>query len=273
MIPRKNSVVLITGCSSGIGRALAVEFAAQGHQVFATARKIETIRDLEGPRTAVLTLDVTDAASIAEAVKAVADRAGRIDVLVNNAGFGLMGPMAEISLDDFRRQLETNVVGPLAMVQAVAPWMVKQRSGRIINVGSVSGVFTTPFSGAYCASKAALHAMSHRIGARGGHPGHHVAARRHRFAVRRKRLPTYLSDVAQFDIFIRGRLHRTADHGRPTWGDGCCGTRPTRGASRVEDPSAAGFALGYQLPALAFLSMGAAQGADRSHLQPVVRLE
>lgn len=160
MKARKNWVVVITGCSSGLGRALALEFAKQGHTVFATARRIEAIRDLAGERITTLPLDVTNSSSISEAVQKIWEYAGQIDLLINNAGFGLMGPLAEIPLDEFRRQFETNVVGPLALIQAVVPYMVKQGAGRIVNVGSVSGVLTTPFAGAYSASKAALHSLS-----------------------------------------------------------------------------------------------------------------
>jgi NAD(P)-dependent dehydrogenase (short-subunit alcohol dehydrogenase family) len=157
---RKNWVVLITGCSSGLGRALALEFAKKGHIVFATARRIEDLCDLISPKITTLQLDVTNATSIATAIQKIGEQSGRIDLLINNAGFGLMGPLAEVPLDEVRRQFETNVVGPLALVQAVVPYMVKQGGGRIVNMGSVSGVLTTPFAGAYCASKAALHSLS-----------------------------------------------------------------------------------------------------------------
>ncbi len=155
-----NLVVLISGCSTGIGRAMAEDFRRRGHRVFATARKVETLDALKGFGIETLPLDVTKAASISACVDAVIKNANRIDVLVNNAGFGLMGPIAEVDLDDVRRQFETNVVGALALAQAVVPHMVKQGGGRIVNVGSVSGVLTTPFAGPYCASKAAMHAVS-----------------------------------------------------------------------------------------------------------------
>jgi NAD(P)-dependent dehydrogenase (short-subunit alcohol dehydrogenase family) len=155
-----NLVVFITGCSSGIGRALASEFAVCGHRVIATARKLEAIADLKADGMDTLALDVTSRTSIEFAVNEALSRAGRIDILINNAGFGLMGPLAELNMDDFRRQLETNVTGPLALVAAIAPRMAEQGGGRIVNVGSVSGVLPTPFSGAYCASKAALNSLT-----------------------------------------------------------------------------------------------------------------
>ena len=153
-------MVLITGCSSGLGRALATEFGNKGHTVFATARRAEDIQDLASEVLTPLQLDVTNEASIAAALERVKEHAGGVDLLVNNAGFGLMGPLAEIPLAEVRRQFETNVIGPLALVQAVFPYMVKQGGGRIVNVGSVSGILTTPFAGPYCASKAALHSLS-----------------------------------------------------------------------------------------------------------------
>jgi len=160
MPEQKSLVVFITGCSSGIGRALAEEFARQGHQVIATARRVETLASLQAQGMHVLPLDVTDDASIAAAVTQALEEAGRIDMLINNAGFGLMGPVVELASDDLRRQLNTNVVGPVAMARALVPGMVAQGGGVIVNVGSVSGILSTPFAGAYCASKAALHALS-----------------------------------------------------------------------------------------------------------------
>lgn len=160
MKAHKSWVVLLTGCSSGLGRALAIEFARQGHTVFATSRSIKDVSELKGQGLTVIPLDVTDASSILAAIQTIEEDAGRIDMLINNAGFGLMGPLVEIPLAKVRCQFETNVIGPLALVQAVFPYMVKQGGGRIVNVGSVSGILTTPFAGPYCASKAALHSLS-----------------------------------------------------------------------------------------------------------------
>jgi NAD(P)-dependent dehydrogenase (short-subunit alcohol dehydrogenase family) len=107
-----------------------------------------------------LALDVTDEGSIGEAVAQLIARAGRIDVLINNAGFNPFGPLAEIPLADARRLFETNLLGPLALTQAVFPHMSAQGRGRIVNIGSVVGVLPTPFAGVYCASKAGVHMMS-----------------------------------------------------------------------------------------------------------------
>jgi NADP-dependent 3-hydroxy acid dehydrogenase YdfG len=152
-------VVLVTGCSSGIGRALTVELERAGHRVIATARREAAIEDLRSARVLTCRLDVTDSSNIHEAVATAIDWGDRIDTLVSNAGFGLFGPVVELELDDVRRQLETNVVGALAVIQAVVPHMVTRGRGRIVNVGSVSGITATPFGGVYSASKAALHLL------------------------------------------------------------------------------------------------------------------
>jgi len=155
-----NQVVLITGCSSGIGRALAEEFARRGHRVLATARSRDSIEELASDRIRTARLDVTDPESIDRAVTECTTWAGRIDVVVNNAGYALIGPVAELDLDELRTQFETNVVGVVAVTQAVVPQMVDRRCGRIVNIGSVSGVTATPFGGAYCGTKAAIHMLS-----------------------------------------------------------------------------------------------------------------
>ena len=156
---------LITGCSSGFGRATAVELKRRGHEVVATARRPETIAGLEAD--AHLTLDVTDDASVAAAV----ERAGEIDVLVNNAGFGVRGPVELVPLGEVRRLFETNVFGPLRMMQAVLPSMRARGSGTIVNVSSVSGRVASPLSGSYAASKFALEAMSEALHIEAGHFG------------------------------------------------------------------------------------------------------
>jgi short-subunit dehydrogenase len=110
-----------------------------------------------------LPLDVTDAVGIKTAIETVVAREGRIDILVNNAGFGQFGPLMDISPAQLQAQFQTNVIAPLALVQQVAPIMKQQRSGAIVNIGSISGLVTTPFAGAYCASKAALHSLSEAL--------------------------------------------------------------------------------------------------------------
>jgi len=153
-------VVFITGCSSGIGRALALEFSRAGWLVAATARKPESVSDLKELGMIAESLDVTQGETIETAVKNILAKTGRIDMLVNNAGFGLMGPALEISLEENQKQMETNFFGPIELIKAVAPVMKSQGSGTIVNMGSISGIAAMPFSGAYCASKAALHSYS-----------------------------------------------------------------------------------------------------------------
>jgi NAD(P)-dependent dehydrogenase (short-subunit alcohol dehydrogenase family) len=154
-------VVLVTGCSSGIGRALAEALLGRGHTVVATARRRESLEGLHvSSRLVTLALDVTDPASVRAAVTTAIEQLGRIDILVNNAGFNLVGPLAEVPLVDVEVIFRTNVAGPLALIQAVVPHMVARRHGRIVNIGSMVGVVPTPFTGAYCASKSALHMLS-----------------------------------------------------------------------------------------------------------------
>jgi NAD(P)-dependent dehydrogenase (short-subunit alcohol dehydrogenase family) len=157
---RADQVVLVTGCSTGIGRALARELAARGHQVFASARKLEAIADLQAAGARTLQLDVNDPASIAAAVRTLVDRAGRIDVVINNAGVNSYGPVVEMPLERVQALFATNVVGVVAVVQAVFPHMASRRSGRIVNISSVVGVLPTPWAAPYCASKSAVHMLS-----------------------------------------------------------------------------------------------------------------
>lgn len=155
--------VLITGCSSGIGRASAERFAREGWAVFPSARRVDSIADLAGPASFPLALDVTDAASIEAAVAEAVARSGRIDVLVNNAGYGQMGPLLDLTADQWRSQLETNVVGLMEVTRRVVlgpSGMAARRAGRVVNVGSVVGWVATPFGGAYCASKFAVRGLS-----------------------------------------------------------------------------------------------------------------
>lgn len=156
----QQKVALISGCSSGIGNALVRELDAAGWKVIATARNPKTIQGLKSRSVDVMALDVTDAASIKKCVASVMNTERRIDLLVNNAGYGLMGPLAEIPITDVRVQFETNVLGLVALTQAVLPGMLQRKSGMIVNIGSVSGVLTTPFGGAYSATKSAVHMLS-----------------------------------------------------------------------------------------------------------------
>jgi NAD(P)-dependent dehydrogenase (short-subunit alcohol dehydrogenase family) len=157
---RGKQVILITGSSSGIGRATAVEAARRGHRVFASARRREDVADLAAEGIETLALDVTDAASIGEAVRTTLGVADRIDAVVNNAGYGQYGAIEDVSLEEWRAQFEVNVFGTIAVTRAVLPGMRAARRGTIVNVSSLAGKVTIPFAGSYCASKHALEAIS-----------------------------------------------------------------------------------------------------------------
>ena len=165
----KSKIVLITGATAGIGRMTALHLAKRGHHVIATGRKAAELAKLQleaaplaGGRLDTLSLDVTSLASITAAVSAVdALTNGRgIDVLVNNAGFGVLGPTSEISDSEMRRQYETNVFGLMNVTRAFLPKMVERRSGRIVNVSSIGGRITLPYFGVYNSTKYAVESLS-----------------------------------------------------------------------------------------------------------------
>lgn len=156
--------ILITGCSSGIGAAMARELHQRGHKVYATARRPDTLTPLAELGLSTLALDVNDDSSIAAAMATVESESGSLDMLVNNAGFSQVGAVLDLQRDDLRRQYETNVIAPVVVTRAAMPLL---RAGRavngkalVVNVGSIVGLFTTPFAGAYCSSKAALHSLT-----------------------------------------------------------------------------------------------------------------
>lgn len=151
-------VALVTGASSGIGEAAARALAGAGFTVYGTSRKA-TAGERRGEVT-FLPLDITDDGSVAAAVAEVLERSGRIDVLVNNAGFGLAGAAEESSIDQARALFETNVFGAIRMSRAVLPTMREQGHGRIINLSSVLGLIPAPFAALYAASKHAIEGYS-----------------------------------------------------------------------------------------------------------------
>ncbi len=152
--------VLITGCSTGIGKHTAIRLARAGHPVYATVRRPEDGTELTAAGCHVLTMDVRDEASTAEAVAAVEAAEGAVGVLVNNAGYAPSGAVEAVPLDAVRAQFETNVFGYLRMAQLVLPGMRRQRQGRIINVSSLAGEVVFPGAGIYAASKHAVEALS-----------------------------------------------------------------------------------------------------------------
>ncbi|MGY2289431.1 SDR family oxidoreductase [Pseudomonas sp. SDO528_S397] len=147
--------VLITGCSSGIGRALADAFKAAGYEVWASARRTHDVIALTEAGFNAVQLDVNDPLALEQ----LAAQLGELDVLVNNAGYGAMGPLLDGGTEALQRQFETNVFALVGVTRALFP-ALRRRKGLVVNIGSVSGVLVTPFAGAYCASKAAVHAIS-----------------------------------------------------------------------------------------------------------------
>jgi NAD(P)-dependent dehydrogenase (short-subunit alcohol dehydrogenase family) len=154
-------IVLITGASSGIGRATAELLASRGYRVFGTARDPDTVAPVRGVE--LLPLDVRDDASVASSVEAVLGQTGRIDVLVNNAGYSVVGAIEETSASEAQALFDTNVFGVLRMVRAVLPAMRRQGSGTIVNTSSVLGFLPAPFMGLYASSKHALEGLSESL--------------------------------------------------------------------------------------------------------------
>lgn len=161
-----SKVWLITGCSTGFGRLLVERIAAAGDRVVATARRVESLADLAadaGDRVLRLSLDVTRGEQIRLAAATTLDRFGRVDVLINNAGYGYFSTQEEGDIDDIRNMYETNVFGLIRMTQAVLPAMRKQGGGVVVNLSSVAGRVTFPRSGFYNSSKWAVEALSEAL--------------------------------------------------------------------------------------------------------------
>ena len=154
-------VVLITGASSGIGRATAELLTSRGYRVFGTARNLDTVVPVQGVE--LLSLDVRDDASVARGVETALSRAGRIDVLVNNAGYSVVGAIEATSPSEAQALFDTNVFGVLRMVRAVLPAMRRQGSGTIVNTSSVLAFLPGPFMGLYASSKHALEGLSESL--------------------------------------------------------------------------------------------------------------
>ncbi|MFL5830965.1 MAG: oxidoreductase [Solirubrobacteraceae bacterium] len=158
-------VWLVTGASSGFGRALVETVRERGERVVAAVRRPESLADLEGENVMVHPLDVTQEQAIEPALDAAVGRFGRLDVLVNNAGVGFVGALEEASLADLRTVMETMFFGPAALTRAVVPRMRAQGSGWIVQISSMGGQITAPGYSAYCAAKFALEALSEAVAA------------------------------------------------------------------------------------------------------------
>ncbi|MEO3427479.1 SDR family oxidoreductase [Pelagibius sp. CAU 1746] len=155
--------ILITGCSSGLGRAAALRLSQDGHSVTATVRRTEDaarLRAEAGGRLSVLLMDVTETPSVTDGVRTLTAEGGLPDVLINNAGGPCLGSMEELDIDDLKAAFDLNVAGILRLYQAVAPGMRQRGHGQIINVGSALGAAALPVYGGYCATKFAVEAMS-----------------------------------------------------------------------------------------------------------------
>ncbi|MCH3925873.1 MAG: oxidoreductase [Atopobiaceae bacterium] len=157
---RNKKVILITGASSGMGFEAAKELAAEGHIVYGAARRVEKMAPLKELGAHVVKLDVTDEASCRAAVATVVKEQGRIDVLINNAGYGSYGAIEDVSLDEAHRQFDVNVFGVAALTKAVLPYMRRQHSGTIITTGSMGGRLVSFLGGWYHATKYSVEALS-----------------------------------------------------------------------------------------------------------------
>ena len=153
-------VILITGASSGIGYETALKLAQQGHKVYGAARRVERMEPLRDSGVVPIQMDVTDEASMVAGVRQIIDTEGRIDVLINNAGYGYLGAIENVPIEEARRQLEVNLFGLARLTQLVLPHMRRQHSGRIINTSSIAGKTVMLFGGWYNVSKYAVEAFS-----------------------------------------------------------------------------------------------------------------
>lgn len=156
----KQKVILITGASSGIGYDAALKLASRGHKVYAAARRVELMEPLKDKGIIPFQMDVTDEQSMGEGVNFVLQREGRIDVLINNAGYGYFGPVETVTMEEARRQVEVNVFGLARLSQLVLPTMRQQGSGRIINTASIAGRAVFYFGGWYHVTKYSVEALS-----------------------------------------------------------------------------------------------------------------
>jgi len=156
-----NKVVLVTGASSGFGHSACKLLAEKGYKVYGTGRKVSSGDPLDG--FTMVQLDVNESSSVHSAIEYVIEQERRIDVLINNAGYGIVGPLEDTSISEIKALFETNVHGVLRCCQEVLPYMRKQGSGLIINIASIAGEMGLPYRGAYCASKAAVIAYTEAL--------------------------------------------------------------------------------------------------------------
>jgi short-subunit dehydrogenase len=153
-------VILVTGASAGMGKEFAKHLLQDGHIVYGAARRLDKMEDIKKLGIKVLEMDVTNDAAMVKGIDTIIKQEGRIDVLINNAGFGSYGAIEDVSIDEAKYQLDVNVFGAARLAQLVIPHMRDQHFGKIINISSIGGKITTPFGGWYHASKFALEALS-----------------------------------------------------------------------------------------------------------------
>lgn len=151
-----NKVALVTGASSGMGKETVLELKRRGFTVYGGARRVDRMMDLEKQGINILKFDVTDEESMARCVEFISKKEGRIDVLVNNAGYGSLGAVEDVPMEEVHRQFEVNLFGLGRMIQLVMPLMRKERYGKIVNISSMGGRVATPFGGWYYSSKYAV---------------------------------------------------------------------------------------------------------------------
>jgi short-subunit dehydrogenase len=157
---KNQKVILVTGASSGIGKDTAITLAKEGHIVYGAARRVEQMKELEEAGGHAIKLDVTDASQVSAGIKQILDAQGKIDVLVNNAGYGLYGAVEDISIEDARKQFDVNIFGLAQITKEVLPGMRERKSGQIINISSMGGKMYTPMGAWYHATKHALEGWS-----------------------------------------------------------------------------------------------------------------
>jgi NAD(P)-dependent dehydrogenase (short-subunit alcohol dehydrogenase family) len=230
---------LITGVSGGLGRQIALAALARGDVVVGTVRKAADGEAFERAGGHALVLDVTDEAAVQAGVARAQTLTGGIDILVNNAGYGLVGAVEEASLDEVRAQFETNVLGPLSMLKAVLPAMRARRSGRIINITSVSGLAVWAGTGVYCASKWALEGLTQTLAAEVAELGIKVVnvapgGLRTDFAGGSKTLVQ--SKIADYDGLARDAERIMADHAGKEPGDPARAALAILQVADIDDP-------------------------------------
>jgi NAD(P)-dependent dehydrogenase (short-subunit alcohol dehydrogenase family) len=230
---------MITGVSGGLGREIALAALARGDVVIGTVRKPEAAAAFTALGGHALILDVTDEAAVRTAVARAEGVTGAIDVLVNNAGYGLVGAVEEASLDEVRAQFETNVFGPLAVLKAALPAMRARRAGRIINITSVSGLAVWAGTGVYCASKWALEGLTQALAQEVAELGIKVVnvapgGLRTDFASNSKAIVA--AKFADYDGLARDAERIMADHAGHEPGDPVKAARAILAIADAEDP-------------------------------------